>query len=50
MKQLERGPKQWKAPLPTVFRLRVLEGRSQGRTARLCGVRAGVDFAAGEDD
>jgi hypothetical protein len=36
MKRLEGGPKQRKAPLATVFRLVVLEGHSQGKTARLC--------------
>jgi len=37
MEQLEGRPKQRKAPLATVFRLTVLEGHSQGKTARLCG-------------
>jgi hypothetical protein len=37
MKQLEGTPRQCKAALPAVFRLTVLEGHSQGKTARLCG-------------
>jgi hypothetical protein len=37
MKQLEGTPRQRKAALSAVFRLTVLEGHSQGKTARLCG-------------
>jgi ribosomal protein L14 len=36
LKRLEGGPKQRKAALGTVFRLTVLEGHSQAKTARLC--------------
>jgi hypothetical protein len=36
MKSLEGGRKQHKAPLPVVFRLTVLEGRSQAWVARDC--------------
>jgi hypothetical protein len=37
LRKLEGEIKQWKAPPARVFRLTVLEGNSQAKTARLCG-------------